>query len=1296
MKKRRFPSLRRHDQEAEATGVSFEDLPLDEHGSEVVTHPSPGAKAADDDPDSTKPRPTMPASAVILHDATDAEPAPDPVVDVDDDYAFRPPADADADSSAADAADAGAYDPAVSVPDVVVDADVRDEVIDSLAVSTFVEGPPGSGISTLLVQRVVASLRAGKVGADSMAVLVRDGGRAAHVRDRLRDALEEAAGDEDDDVARRRLGIAVAQLRSTAIGPGSLVAEGILRRWPEAAHVAPGFVTVADHVARVEFEAAFARWLAGRGGEEPAVSRALSRGVTPGQIHDLAEAMTRHIWLLPRDVGGGRTDAALDTDALLAESSRRIADLAELAEHGTGSDDGVVQIRALQRWLADADGLTGDAFVGHFLANAPAKVRAAGSRANWDPADLCAQQMTFSRDLHAVWSSARRSFGRSTIDDLVEAIAGFVGDEYAQRASRGRLFTADLIPAALTLLASDAGVRRIERDRHSLVVVDDVWDVDAPALALALVLTSLTDDVEDPFALRPGPGRLVAGGAATTATMRARGADPRLVARMRDHGMTSLRLRTSFRQAPALLGWTAAACRELLGDDADVQVEALPVTPAPGRAVPDEADPSAGPEAEEVPAAGDDGVGSDDGPAEDGAAAVAADDPHSAVSTNELPLPSVREVLTPEGHLMPAPDAGDEEGDAGTAAAVEQAAPAEEASPAVPEPVPAPPPDPAEWGPVVAAWRGDVGTGADTSAVRAAEAAAVAAALRELVGSAVPCVGGSDAGARSARWSDCALVLGSTAGLEIYLDALETAGVPYTRRSSGTELLRRQEIRDLMAVLRAAADPADVIATLGALRGLGFGCSDTDLVTAVACNGAPLVPTANPAEGTPASVAEALEVLARLGEDANRSALEVVDLALELTRFRSAVDAARGADPASLDSLRALAVDWCGGAEGVGAFCDYVDAAQRPLSPPTVTGPAAPSTHDTVEVLTPAESAGREFPVVAAANLHRLRVPLPTAVADYSARRLHLRAGRPDRGLVTEGFDAALARDDEEFLAQRSRLVCSAFSRARDVLVVAVTATADDVDPDAEVPRRDLVRRVARLLVERDPDAPLGVRARPGVTLVPVQAVVAAPPPGDDDPSRAATAPRPEADIEHRTVSMLGATPDDPLRAALGLAFSRSDFDTAPVATAPVAPEAVAAACREVGAVGSEPEVVELLDRMMATDLWARADGAQRVLRRPSVFFDGGAAGAFTDRLDLALIEGGAVVGVLLSLSGTEGRLRTRAALGTHALAYATGLDVGAALVVDARNAQVVEIDAVGVDALVEEALGSGDGATGV
>lgn len=75
---------------------------------------------------------------------------------------------------------------------------------------------------------------------------------------------------------------------------------------------------------------------------------------------------------------------------------------------------------------------------------------------------------------------------------------------------------------------------------------------------------------------------------------------------------------------------------------------------------------------------------------------------------------------------------------------------------------------------------------------------------------------------------DVAILTRASSSFSAYEDALDAAGIPFLTLA-GRGFYRRPEIRDLLIVLRAAADPTDDLALAGALRSPGLGLSDISL-----------------------------------------------------------------------------------------------------------------------------------------------------------------------------------------------------------------------------------------------------------------------------------------------------------------------------------------------------------------------------------------------------------------------------------------------------------------------------------
>ena len=83
---------------------------------------------------------------------------------------------------------------------------------------------------------------------------------------------------------------------------------------------------------------------------------------------------------------------------------------------------------------------------------------------------------------------------------------------------------------------------------------------------------------------------------------------------------------------------------------------------------------------------------------------------------------------------------------------------------------------------------------------------------------------------RPARLSDVTILIPTRTSLPYLRDALERRGLPY-RLATGTLVYDTQEVRDVLAALRAIDDPNDTLSLVAALRSPLYGCSDVDLFT---------------------------------------------------------------------------------------------------------------------------------------------------------------------------------------------------------------------------------------------------------------------------------------------------------------------------------------------------------------------------------------------------------------------------------------------------------------------------------
>lgn len=110
-----------------------------------------------------------------------------------------------------------------------------------------------------------------------------------------------------------------------------------------------------------------------------------------------------------------------------------------------------------------------------------------------------------------------------------------------------------------------------------------------------------------------------------------------------------------------------------------------------------------------------------------------------------------------------------------------------------------------------------LGVGEDADSARPLMAKALAARLLEL-----------KAEKQFDKWDEVALLFRAATGFPFYEEAFEEAGIPFVT-VAGKGFYDRPEIRDLMNILRALADPLDDLAFAGLLRSPAFGLTDAAL-----------------------------------------------------------------------------------------------------------------------------------------------------------------------------------------------------------------------------------------------------------------------------------------------------------------------------------------------------------------------------------------------------------------------------------------------------------------------------------
>lgn len=321
-------------------------------------------------------------------------------------------------------------------------------------------------------------------------------------------------------------------------------------------------------------------------------------------------------------------------------------------------------------------------------------------------------------------------------------------------------------------------------------------------------------------------------------------------------------------------------------------------------------------------------------------------------------------------------------------------------------------------------------------------------------------------GERLLRAGDIALLAPAATDLWRYERALRGRGLPFASEA-GKALFDRQETQDMLALVRALADPTDTIAFGALLRGPLVGLTDEMLLDAAAA-----LPQAN--DGAPGRLSirtrledvpdgllrGRLKVLQELRRRASLTTPAVVlaeaverlgvraTLALRDPRLAAAADA-------NLDELLARASGY-----GVRGLRRLAHDLQADWSGGVKAREGQPEAgDDAIEIVTVHRAKGREWPVVIPINGmggRRRRDDMLHSPADDT---LHWTIGEiesPDLAVALAAEDAAEARE-------RTRLLYVACTRAEDLLIVPHVAAAGPAS----------YSRAADLAFDRLPEFPL-------------------------------------------------------------------------------------------------------------------------------------------------------------------------------------------------------------------------------
>jgi ATP-dependent helicase/nuclease subunit A len=291
---------------------------------------------------------------------------------------------------------------------------------------------------------------------------------------------------------------------------------------------------------------------------------------------------------------------------------------------------------------------------------------------------------------------------------------------------------------------------------------------------------------------------------------------------------------------------------------------------------------------------------------------------------------------------------------------------------------------------------------------------------------------------RAARYRDICILIPSRTHLRRLERALEDANVPY-RVESGKLVLATQEVRDLLACLRAIEDPSDQVALVGALRSAAFSCTDPDLLRWV--EGGGRLDYERPGAGPDGPLKDALACLASF--HARRQALSPPALIDAFLRERM-LEAAVFAEPRPRESWRRLRyvatqarAFTATGRHTLRAFLEWIAGLERAEVREAESAEAEPD-EDAVRILTIHKAKGLEFPIVLLAGLGNTRGGGSSSIEVIPDRESGALACRIGADWRTDDFEEARTHEDQRAEAEAIRLLYVAATRARDHLVLSL------------------------------------------------------------------------------------------------------------------------------------------------------------------------------------------------------------------------------------------------------------------
>src|SRR5215469_13998497 len=480
-----------------------------------------------------------------------------------------------------------------ATPTKLADQEVRNRIRNDLDSTILIEAAAGTGKTSALVSRIVATIASGRGELGNMVAVTFTEKAAGELKLRLREEIERARKDSSLDAASRtRLDRALPQLEEARIGTIHSFCADLLRERPVEAGVDPMFAVAAEDSSDAMFESAFDQWFEGAlAAPGTAVRRLLRRrdAVDRQGPRTILRNAARQL-LEWRDFDTLWELQPFDRDREIDQLIAEVTALGALGLEAEADDWLARSLIEISRPVSEAIRLEAVRRRDYDALEAVLLRLASGPHWRWrgfggDVGGLEREQVFARRAaLHARLEKFRENAGANLAPELQRELWPMIELYENSKQRAGALDFLDLLMVARDLVRDNPSVRAALQGRYTHIFVDEFQDTDPLQAEIIILLVADDPTQQDWRRIRPVPGKLFVVGDPKQSIYRFRRADVALYQQIKrqlvEAGAKLDYLTVSFRAMPALQASINAAFAPLMSSDGPTHPAYTPLQPS--------------------------------------------------------------------------------------------------------------------------------------------------------------------------------------------------------------------------------------------------------------------------------------------------------------------------------------------------------------------------------------------------------------------------------------------------------------------------------------------------------------------------------------------------------------------------------------------------------------------------------------------------------------------------------------------------------------------------------------------